>query len=317
LAVSSVAHALPDLSTSFREHYRLLWGICYRLTGSASDAEDLVQDAYARALEKPPTGELRPWLVTVAMNLGRDLLRKRKRRKYVGPWLPEPVALGADGLAPARDGAAASSLASQSSRYELRESASFAFLIALEALTPQQRAVLLLRDVFDYSVRETAAALSISEPNTKTTLHRARKRMLAYDTSGLRVSESSRATQALQLFLTHVTSQDVDGVERMLAADCVALSDGGGEFFAARVPILGRAKVAKFYMKIAAMRPSEGAFEIRMLNGVPALLASFDDVPQGQAPHVVLLLDVAPSGEITRLYSVLTTQKIRALYSPA
>lgn len=281
------------------------------MTGSASDADDLVQDAYARAMERPPSGELRPWLVTVALNLGRDLLRKRKRRGYVGPWLPEPAALGEDGLAP---GQAGTNAVSTGARYELLESASFAFLVALEALTPQQRAVLLLRDVFDYSVKETAAALDITAANVKTTLHRARKRMQGYDRTAA-VGDSEHTMQALHTFLGHLAAQDVGEVERMLAADCVALSDGGGEYFAARVPIQGCAKVAKFYCKIVAMRPGGASFDVATLNGVPALLASFADAPPGQAPHVVMLVDVGSSGKITRVYSLLKTEKVRALFA--
>lgn len=301
---------------SFALHYRLLWGICYRMTGSASDAEDVVQDAFARALEKPPKGDLRPWLVTVAMNLARDLLRKRKRRAYVGPWLPEPVELGTDGLAPGSEPPI-----STSARYELLESASFAFLIALEELNPQQRAVLILRDVFDYSVRETATALDLTEANVKTTLHRARKRMERYDESLARQTGTDRAAkvekamEALQLFLTHVTSENVDEVVRMLASDCVAHSDGGGEYFAARVPVVGPEKIAKFYTKIARMRSSAASFEVRVLNGTPALVASFSGSPEGQAPRVVLLIDVVPDGKIANVYSVLKSEKIAALYS--
>lgn len=299
-----------DLTAGFEGHRRLLWGLCYRMTGSAADAEDLVQETFARALERPPKGELRPWLVTVAMNLGRDLLRRRRRQAYVGPWLPEPVALGSDGLAPG-DGPGAS----PSARYELLESASFAFLVTLEAMTPQQRAVLLLRDVFDYSVRETSSALAISEANVKTTLHRARRSMRSYDAERGGRADSERMLQIMQAFLTHVVAGDISAVEAMLARDCVALSDGGGEFFAARVPVIGRQKVAKFYAKIAHLRPAGGTFDLRLLNGSPALVATFAEAPAGQAPRVIMTLDAAPTGEITAVYSVLATPKVNALFA--
>src|SRR5205807_6487914 len=128
---------------------------------------------------------LRPWLVKVALNRARDVLRSRRRQQYTGPWLPSPVETASD-----EPGTLVHDMASDppshepaslENRYELLESVSFAFLIALEALTPTQRAVLLLRDVFDYSVRETASALDLSEANTKTIHHRARQAMSAYD----------------------------------------------------------------------------------------------------------------------------------------
>src|SRR5207302_4131698 len=120
-------------------------------------------------------------------------------------------------------------------RYDLVESVSFAFLVALEVLTPRQRAVLLLRDVFDYSVRETAAALELSEPNVKTTHHRARSAMRAYDASRVRPTRvlQERTAAALQRFLTCLRDGDVAGLESLLAEDARTTSDGGGEFAAA------------------------------------------------------------------------------------
>src|SRR5262249_22279358 len=143
-----------DLAAEFQAHRSFLWSLCYRLTGCAADADDLVQETFVRALEKPParTDEpWRPWLVRVALNLGRDLLGRRRRRRGT-PWLPSPI--GTDDEPPSFEPAAGSQ-GCPAARYDLLESVSFAFLLALEALTPGQRAVLLLRDVFDYGVAET------------------------------------------------------------------------------------------------------------------------------------------------------------------
>ena len=121
-----------------------LWGLAYRLTGSGADAEDVVQESFARLLERPPAeGQPpRPWLVRVAVNLSIDALRRRRRRAYPGPWLPAPAERSDEDwldsfASPAPDA---------SLRYDLLESASYASLVALEALTPRERAVLLLRD---------------------------------------------------------------------------------------------------------------------------------------------------------------------------
>ncbi|MBM4259614.1 MAG: sigma-70 family RNA polymerase sigma factor [Deltaproteobacteria bacterium] len=96
--------AAPLTEQLFREHERFLWRLCYRLTGCAADADDIVQETFVRALEHPPAGTedpWRPWLVRVAMNLGRDVLRRRKRRSYIGPWLPSPIETGDEAAPPA------------------------------------------------------------------------------------------------------------------------------------------------------------------------------------------------------------------------
>jgi len=235
----------------FGEHRRLLWGLSYRMTGSAADADDVVQDTFVRMIERPParaSEPLRPWLVKVALNLSRDLLRRRKRRDYVGPWLPSPIETAEDeppSHEPVVDGRR-----TLEDRYDLLESVSFAFLIALERLTPTQRAVLLLRDVFDYSVAETADALDLTEANVKTTHHRARKAMAAYDGARVIPTASVRdATRAaLAQFLQCLDRNDVRGVEALLAEDVRTLTDGGGEYQAALRPIVGRDKVTRFYV---------------------------------------------------------------------
>ena len=217
---------------TFNEHKRFLWAMCYRMTGSVADADDIVQDTFVRALEKPPIdmeAPLRPWLIKVALNLSRDQLRRRRRREYFGPWLPSPVLTEGDHGFVLDHRAVTES--SPVTRYDLMESVSMAFLLALEALTPAQRAVLILRDVFDYSTNETAKALEMSEANIKVTLHRARRTMYSYDKD--RASNfSQRAGELrdiLQRFLSLLTTGDVQGLETMLAADVVLVSDGGGE----------------------------------------------------------------------------------------
>src|SRR5215813_12056641 len=189
---------------TFDEHKRFLWGMCYRMTGSAADADDIVQDTFVKVLEKPPRdmeAPLRPWLVKVAMNLSRDQLRRRRRREYVGPWLPSPVLTDGDGEAHLDHSTATED--SPVAHYDLTESVTLAFLLALEALTPAQRAVLILRDVFDYSTDETAEAVGMKESNVKVTLHRARRIMAAYhkDRAPELSKRADRMRQTLKNFL--------------------------------------------------------------------------------------------------------------------
>lgn len=308
---------VPDrvYDEAFREHERFLWQLSYRLTGSAADADDIVQETFVRAMEHPPhTGtSWRPWLVRVAVNLGRDLLRRRRRRAYRGPWLPSPIETR-DPEAPTTqeplDGPPTTE-----GRYDLLESVSFAFLLALEALTPQQRAVLLLRDVFDYTVRETAEALDLSEGNVKTTHHRARRVIREYDHNRcLPTRERSERTRAaLAAFLGALAGGDVRAVETLLADSVRAVNDGGGDFFAARVPLMGRQRVARFHTKISRWYTDGARFAMRTVNGMPAVIGTLEPQRSGQPPRVVMLCDTDAEGRITRLYSVVARRKLGAI----
>jgi RNA polymerase sigma-70 factor, ECF subfamily len=302
---------------AFRAHERFLWGVCYRLTGCAADADDLVQETFVRAMQRPPARvdeSLRPWLVRVAMNLGRDLLRRRRRRAYVGPWLPSPIETGDEESPPSYEPALDAEHTTEA-RYDLLESVSFAFLLALEALTPAQRAVLLLRDVFDYSVRETAAALAMSDANVKTTHHRARRAMHDYDRNRCvpTAALQERSREVLGRFVASLASGDVGAVEALLAESVRAENDSDGEFFAARVPILGPRRVARFHYNVTQRRLLGARFAVRMVNGLPALVGEFTDGKRGEPPRTVLHCIVGTDGRIERLYSVVASRKLSAM----
>jgi len=291
------------LAESFEQHRPLLWGLCYRMTGSAADADDLVQETFARALMHPPAGEVRPWLSTIAVNLARDHLRRRRRIAYDGPWLPQPIEATPD------------ESPSPAARYGTMESVTFAFLLALEALTPQQRAVLILRDVFDYSVAETAAALGLSEGAVKTTHHRARKAMAAYDAARCIPSAAlaERTRVALERFLTALASSDIAAAEAALAESVRADSDAGGEFHAARNVVRGSRAVVRLFAGLNQRRGPPDQFEARFINGLPALVAEWSRVPAGIAPRIVMTCEIDDRGQITWLHSILATSKLRAI----
>lgn len=300
----------------FQEHERFLWSVCYRMTGNAADADDLVQETFVRAINSPPAKldeTLRPWLVQVALNLSRDLLRRRKRQAYEGIWLPSPIEISQEDFVAQRELIADGD---PGARYDLLESVSFAFLLALEVLTPSQRAVLLLRDVFDYSVAETSAALEMSEPNVKTTLHRARRAMSSYDRSRV-IPTRELQTQtrlAMEQFLFCLSNNDVAGVENLLASDVRQLSDGGGEFITARVPVVGREKVALFNFRVFRLiNLTEVAFGWRILNGLPAIVTDYPQAPPLYAPRVVTLCELGADGRIRRIHNVSATRKLMAI----
>jgi RNA polymerase sigma-70 factor (ECF subfamily) len=311
---SAVPASLEDV---FKAQRSFLWGLCYRLTGSAADADDLVQETFVRAIERPPARTdqpWRPWLVRVAVNLGRDLLRRRRRRKYVGPWLPSPIETAPEDPFPAYELTAESGFTTEG-RYELLESVSFAFLLALEALTPQQRAVLLLRDVFDYSVEDTANALAISAANVKTTHHRARRAMGDYDRQRCSPTRDlqERTRAVLGRFMAAITSQDVDSVEDLLAEDVRTLNDGGGEYLAALNPVIGRDRVARLYLGLTKKQVVGGSFEVRMLNGLPACLIEFRSTRDREAPRFIVRCDIDADNRIRELHVVLAPRKLTAV----
>jgi RNA polymerase sigma-70 factor (ECF subfamily) len=304
------------LADAYAEHRPFLWSLCYRMLGSAADAEDVVQDTFVRAIERPPQRAdlpIRPWLVQVALNRSRDVLRHRRSRSYIGPWLPSPIDTGGEAAPPAHE-PAIDGVRSLEGRYDLLESVSFAFLLALEALTPTQRGVLLLRDVFDYSVKETADALDMTEANVKTTLHRARRTMESYDRTRRvptpALQEQARAT--LNAFLRCLQQNDVQGVEALLADEVRTMTDGGGEFQAALRPILGREKVARFYLAVADTSPDLEVVT-PMLNGMPAVLVTVPHASGRAAPRFAMTLDLDRDGRIARLYVVSATAKLTAL----
>jgi RNA polymerase sigma-70 factor (ECF subfamily) len=294
---------------NLQEHQPYLWGLCYRMTGSAADADDLVQETFKRALEHPPRDQespLRPWLTKVAVNLSRDALRRRVRAGYDGPWLPSPLDTPEEPVAVEPR--------STEGRYELLESVSFAFLLALEALSPKQRAVLLLRDVFDSPVAEVAQTLGISQDNVKTIHLRARKAMAEYDASRVRPTREAqeRNRAALEGLLGALLTEDVSQMETLLAADVRAISDGGGQYHAATNVLVGPERVWKFLVGVNKKRPAAIDFEIRMLNGFPALVAHYARTRDPRlAPLVVIRVDVGADGKITAVHSVLADRKLK------
>ena len=301
---------------TFNEHKRVLWGMCYRMTGSATDADDIVQDTFVKALERPPAdmeAPIRPWLVKVAMNLSRDHLRRRRRREYVGPWLPSPVLT--DGDDQPRLNHPGSAEDSPGVRYDLMESVTLAFLLALEALTPAQRAVLLLRDVFDYSTMETAEALVMSEANIKVTLHRARRIMSSYEKN--RVSNFSRRVNevrdTLQQFLSRLASGDVHGLKEMLAADVVLVTDGGGEINALADPVYGNEKVLRLIAKLYEANRDVTSTSIRNVNGEPAILVQRSQMRPGHASFFTMHCQLDEDSRMQRLHFVFAPNKLTAL----
>ena len=296
-----------------------MWGLAYRLTGSSADADDVVQEAFARLLERPPPAgqPLRPWLLRVALHLAIDALRRRRRRVYPGPWLPAPAERGDEDWLDAF----ASPAPDAELRYGLLESASAAFLVALEALGPRERAVLLLRDALGWSAAETGALLGIREGNARVIHLRARRALESYDRARCVPTPELRARhrEVLERFLAALVAQDARAVEALLAESAATTTDAGGAFTALAAPLSGRARVARFYLQATLMRrESAPGIEVRNdVNGLPAALIRLRRPVRRQAPHSVLQLELDAHGRIAAIRTVLAPAKLGAVHFEA
>lgn len=231
------------------------------MLGSAADAEDIVQDAWLRwqTTDRRDVHDASAFLVTVATRLSLNVVQSARVRRetYVGPWLPEPVDTSADPTLGAERG----------------EALEFAVLLLLEALPPKERAAFILREAFDYAYRDIADVLQVSEDNARQLVTRARKHVA----NGRRapVSTADRR-RLLEAFIGAARSGDVGALEDLFAADVVSSSDGGGMVRAARRPVVGRDRVAKFIASFSSHFWAGVTVEPIEANGQPSVLFTRD-----------------------------------------
>ena len=279
----------PDGST-FEAHRPLLFSIAYRMLGSASEAEDVVQDAWLRARqdEHADVRSIRAYLTTIVTRLCIDRLRsaERTRMEYPGPWLPEPLA------EPNQESA------------ELASSLTTAFLILLEQLSPTERAVFLLREVFELEFAEIARSIGKSEANTRQILKRARGRL--HDDRP-RFTVSRRESEAIVRRFRHACATgSVDELMGVLHTDATLVADGGGKATSATRPVLGADRVAKFLLGYAGkVHMTEADFELVTINGAPGLLLRHPLAGTGTYSFDIV------DGRIRAIYVVRNPDKLR------
>ncbi|WP_306204982.1 RNA polymerase sigma-70 factor [Actinoplanes sp. RD1] len=281
----------------FVAHRSLLFTVAYELLGTAADAEDVVQETWLRwaaARSGPDVRDPRAYLVRIVTRQSLNRLRTvaRRREDYVGPWLPEPLRTSPD---VAED-------------VELAESVSVAMLTVLETLAPTERAVFVLREVFDVSYAEIAATLGKSPAAVRQIAHRARDHVAARRPRGT----VSRAEQdeVVARFLAAVRGGDLQGLLDVLAPDVVVLADGGGVVTAARHPVHGAARTAKFLVMLAQLPDGYELSPLR-LNGGPALRIDL----AGELDTVASL--VVQDGRITRIFAIRNPAKLAHLAEEA
>jgi RNA polymerase sigma-70 factor (ECF subfamily) len=287
-----------DRAAAFEAERERLFAIAYRMLGSASDAADVVQEAYLRwqQARADEVASPRAYLSTVVTRLAIDLLKsaRMQREQYVGPWLPEPLVEDA--------------AASPADQLLLAESLSMAFLVVLEELGPVERAVYILRELFDYPYDDVARIVGRSPEHCRQLLHRARARVVAARARPV-AGSAEEHERLMQRFLATLATGDVAGLASMLADDVVLWSDGGGKRVAARKPIRGPMRVARFFAGVVRKAPSDLVLRLARVNGTPGLVAYVAGRPYG-----VLAFDVA-GGRIGAVRSVVNPEKLRHLPS--
>lgn len=274
----------------------LLFTIAYEILGSATESDDVLQDSYLRwaDVDLSTVHDTRSYLAALVTRQALNTLRAgaRRREEYVGPWLPEPLLL--DDQDPSTD-------------VVLAESVSMAMLVLLETLSPDERAVFVLREVFGFDYGEIAEAVGKPAPTVRQVAHRAREHVRArrkrFD------ADPQRNAEITAQFLATAASGDVDGLMAMLAPDATWMADSGGKVSAARRPVVGADKVARAIAGLMRRAAAEAALRVEMVNcnSAPAVLLYLGDHLEG-----VITVEIA-GDKITNFYVMRNPDKLAAL----
>ncbi|MGH3321198.1 MAG: RNA polymerase sigma factor SigJ [Streptosporangiaceae bacterium] len=303
---SGPGHGRPDprLGAVISERRQLI-NLAYRLLGSLAEAEDVVQETYARwyamspgrreAIESPGA-----WLTTVASRVCLDLLgsARARRERYVGAWLPEPLPKPAEWT---RSAGGAADQGDPADRVTLDESISMAFLVVLESMTPAERVAFILHDVFGYPFADVAETVGRTPAACRQLASSARRRVRA---SQAPAAATARQASIVRAFKQAWEAKDIDALVGLLNPDATATGDGGGLVSAALHPIEGGEQVARYALALAGQAPNLTVLE-RTVNGQPGLVAQLDGV-------TVTVVAFAVAGDrITRIWAVRNPEKLR------
>ncbi|PRB03424.1 RNA polymerase sigma-70 factor [Microbacterium sp. MYb64] len=287
--MSVEAEGLEVAAEVFAAQRRRLFGIAYRMVGTVADAEDIVQETWIRwqGADRASVKEPAAFLTTVATRLSINVLQSArvKRETYIGPWLPEPVNTDDDPALGA----------------EHAEALQFAILLTLEKLTPTERAAYILREAFDYPYPRIAEIISSSVVSARQLVSRARSHLASDRQAAV---EPGHERRLLEAFLAAAQKGDAQELERLFADDVVSYTDGNGVKLAARIPVIGRGRVAKFVAAFAHhfwIGKSIGWVEV---NGQPAAAL----VQDGEVTTLVTV--TASAGGIAQLLWVMSPDKL-------
>ncbi|MDY7221168.1 RNA polymerase sigma-70 factor [Halalkalibacterium halodurans] len=268
----------------------LLFSLGYRLLGSVTDAEDLVQETFLRAYqaEEREINNKKAYLCKMMTNRCLDVLKsaRRKREQYVGPWLPEPLLITSD---------------DPSEAILQKEGLSMAYLRMMEHLTPHERAVFLLREVFTFSYREIASMMEKKEDNCRKLYSRAKEKLSAVKGESLHY-ENNRSV--VDRFIHSFQTEDQGDLLELLSDHVTLYTDGGGKVRAALRPIYTKDHVAAFLFGIAKKRPNDFYVEVKNVNGQPALISYADS----ELYNVICFYIVG--GQIQDIYIIMNPEKL-------
>ncbi|MEV6252042.1 RNA polymerase sigma-70 factor [Nocardia sp. NPDC051911] len=280
---------------AFVAHRDLLFTVAYEMLGSSADAEDVLQETWLRWVkaDTEQVDDERAYLVriTTRQSLNRLRTMKRRREAYVGPWLPEPMLTAPD----------------VAEHVELAENISMAMMLVLETLSPTERAVFVLREVFDLGYEEIAAAVGKNPPTVRQIAHRARRHVEARRPRSVVSPSQTRAS--VEAFGRALESGDPQGVLDVVAPHVVLMSDGGGIKRAALHPVIGAEKVARYITGGTGKVQAELSCETILINGHPALALRLDGVLDGimafhiEDDHITGLYFVGNPEKLTRVES--------------
>ncbi|GAA5179263.1 RNA polymerase sigma-70 factor [Rugosimonospora acidiphila] len=295
-----MTHSYADAGQQvFDQHRNLLFSVAYRILGSAADAEDAVQDAWLKwsAADRSQVADAKAYLARIVSNLALERLRssRHKREVYVGPWLPEPILTSGDTAETVTEA----------------ESVSMAMLVVLETLSPLERAVFVLREVFDFSHAEIAEAVERSETAVRQAAHRAREHVQARRPRF--TADRSRQRDATERFLAAATGGDVNALMELLSPGVTLWTDGGGKVRQAIRPIVGAQTVASWFAGIGTVTyqgvaPADMNAQLVEINGGPGVLFS----GLGRVVATVTF-DFGSDGRIIAIHNVANPDKLKAI----
>ncbi|WP_200207718.1 RNA polymerase sigma-70 factor [Micromonospora coerulea] len=295
-----MTHPPPNLDQQvFNQHRNLLFSVAYRILGTAADAEDAVQDAWIKwsASDRAQVADPKAYLARIVSNLALERLRstRHKREMYVGPWLPEPILTSGDAAEAVMDA----------------ESVSMAMLMVLETLSPLERAVFVLKEVFGFSHAEIAAAVERSEAAVRQTAHRAREHVRARRPRF--TADRSRQREVTERFFAAATGGDINALMELLSPDVTLWTDGGGKVRQAMRPVVGASTVAAWFAAIGTVtyqgvEPADMNAELVEINGGLGIV--FSGVGRVIA---TVTFDFDTHGRVTAIHNVANPEKLRAI----